>query len=89
MAKKNEKPTTENRVLIVNADDVTVDDLLKLEEAKTIREMIDAFVRFTGHADDPEAAEAEIRKLTLSQLLRERSSLIEQFNELNEQMIPN
>jgi len=82
-------PKTDGQILIVDADKLTIDDLLTLEEAQTIREMVDALKRFTAKSDDPDAAEKIIRQMTVKQLLNQRAGLMEQFNELNSEFTPN
>jgi len=82
-------PKTDGQILIVDADKLTIDDLLTLEEAQTIREMVDALKRFTAKSDDPDAAEKIIRQMTVKQLLNQRAGLMEQFNDLNSEFTPN
>lgn len=87
--KSADEPVAVEQVLVVDADSVTVDDLLKLEEAKTVREMIDALIGFTANSNDPDAAEQSIRSLSLRALLSQRAGLIEQFNNLQDEFVPN
>ena len=87
--KNNKQPAATEQILVVNADDVTVEDLLLLEEAKTVRQMIDSLIRFTANADDPAVAETLIRGLSLRQLLSQRAGLIEPFQALQSEIVPN